>query len=220
MQPVLRGIRKRILRRKLHLKEPYYSVYPYIQASRARQEHLVTLGGIIERENVPGAIVECGVLDGGTAALMAYATAGSGRPVHLFDAWQGLPKTTAEDKEEAKIWEGHVVGSPNRVRRCMAHLKIDPSRLHFHVGWFHETFPKAEIPTVALLHVDCDFYEPTRICIETWYPKLASGGFIQFDDYEAFVGCRTAVDDFLREHPALQLQTFGELGKAYFLRKP
>jgi O-methyltransferase len=151
---------------------------------------------------------------------MAYATADSRRPVHLFDAWQGLPRATEEDKEEGKKWEGQVVGSPKRVLRCMTDLNIDKSRIHLHVGWFHETFPKAEIPCIALLHVDCDFYEPTTLCIATWYPKLASGAFIQFDDYEAFVGCRTAVDEFLREQPALQLETFGEWGKAYYLRKP
>ena len=74
----------------------------------------------IEANNLPGAIVECGVLDGGTAALMASETAKSGREVHLFDSWQGLPKTTEKDGEDAKVWEGECVGSPSRVKKVMS----------------------------------------------------------------------------------------------------
>jgi Macrocin-O-methyltransferase (TylF) len=57
----------------------------------------------IDRGRVAGAVVECGVLDGGTAALMAWATNGStpARPVHLFDAWEGVPETTPEDGADA-----------------------------------------------------------------------------------------------------------------------
>jgi O-methyltransferase len=220
LQPFIRGIRKQWLLKKLALEEPFASVYPFTVVSPDRQKNLLKLGETIEREKIPGAVVECGVLDGGTSALMAFATAQSGRPVHMFDSWSGLPKSTAEDKEEGKKWEGQLVGSQHRVMKCMEKLKIDQQRLNFHVGWFHETFPKTEVPTVALLHIDCDYYEPTKLCLDTWYPRLAPGGFIQFDDYEAFVGCRTAVDEFLLKHPELQLQTFGERGAAYYLRKP
>src|SRR5690349_5967026 len=76
-EPALRGIRKRWERRELKLEEPYHSVYPFTQASLARQKNLVRLGELIERENIRGAVVECGVLDGGTSALMANATAAS-----------------------------------------------------------------------------------------------------------------------------------------------
>ncbi len=101
------------------------------------------------------------------------------------------------------------------LRSCMKLLEINPKRLHMHAGWFHETFSQVEIPKIALLHIDCDFFEPTKLCLETWYPKLVPGGFVQFDDYDEFVGCRTAVDRFMAAHSELQLEYFGTGGKAW-----
>ena len=101
MQPSLRGMRKRWQRKSQNLEEPFWSVFPYTQVSMAKQENLIRLGGLVEVNQVEGAIVECGVLDGGCSALMAFATAASGRPVHMFDSWKGLPATTASDGEQA-----------------------------------------------------------------------------------------------------------------------
>jgi O-methyltransferase len=221
LQPSLRGLRKRYQRRSLTLDEPYRSVFPYTQAHPVRQRSLVDLCERIDRERVAGAVVECGVLDGGTAALMAWATNGSNpaRPVHLFDAWEGLPETTSEDGADAAVWTGEVVGSPKRVLAIMEKLGVAQSRLHVHRGWFDETFPAVHAE-VAIVHVDCDFYAPTRLCLEKWYPALSAGGFMQFDDYAAFSGCRQAVDEFRAEHPEIRLEEVGDDVKAYVIRKP
>ena len=84
LQPHLRGLRKRVSGGARKLAEPYRTVFPYTQAHPIRQHNLVDLGTKIEQQNIPGAIVECGVLDGGSAGLMAWATRESGRPVHLL----------------------------------------------------------------------------------------------------------------------------------------
>lgn len=220
LQPWARGARRALKARVLAIDEPYRTVYPYTQVSGARQRHIVELCGILERSRVAGAVVECGVLDGGMAALMAHATRRSGRDLHLFDAWQGLPEAVDRDGVESKKWSGQVVGSPIRVERIMRKMKIEPSRVHLHRGWFHETFPQAPVGRVALLHVDCDFYEPTRLCLRHWYPVLVPGGFIQLDDYGAFAGCRCAVDEFLERHSDLTLEHQDRPGGAWFLRKP
>lgn len=151
LQPYLRGARKRFQRLWITLEEPYRTVFPYIQVSPVRQRSLVELGQRIEVEKVDGAIVECGVLDGGTAALMAWATRSSARPVHLFDAWEGLPKTTIEDGTEAAKWTGQVVGSPARALAVMQQLGIARERVIIHHGWFNETFPVTTVEQVALL---------------------------------------------------------------------
>jgi O-methyltransferase len=221
LQPMLRGLRKRVqLLRNKTLAEPYRTIFPFTQAAMVRQENLVRLAEIIERENIPGALVECGVLDGGMSALMAWATRASARPLHMFDAWEGLPDTTAEDGADARVWSGEVVGSPRRVAAVMRKLGVDAARLHYHRGWFNDTFPHADIPHIALLHVDADFYEPTKLILARWYPHISPGGFIQFDDYDSFAGCRKAVDEFLADHPELRLEHVAKQGKSYFLRKP
>ena len=222
LQPWLRGLRKRWQLRTMKLEEPFRTVFPYTQASHPRQRNLLNLAKAIEREAVDGAVVECGVLDGGTAALMAHATAASARPVHLFDAWEGLPETVEQDGEAAKKWVGQVVGSPKRVAEVMSELAVAPERVHIHRGWFEDTFPDADIERIALLHIDCDFYQPTALCLRRWYPHVTAGGFIQFDDYSSFQGCTQAVDEFLSAHSGIELQVFGEPGRgeAYYLRKP
>jgi O-methyltransferase len=223
LQPYLRGLRKRMQwRRWRGLDEPFRSIFAYTQVNKTRQHNLLRLCEQIECQNVPGAIVECGVLDGGTAALMAFGTAASGRNVHLFDAWEGLPETSEQDGAGAKVWTGEVVGSPVRVTAVLRKLKIKLSRVKFHRGWFDQTFPTADIPQIALLHVDADFYEPTRLIFQRWYPHVVSGGFIQIDDYDSFAGCRRAVDEFLRQHPEVKLETAGNIAsaRACFIRKP
>jgi O-methyltransferase len=222
LQPVLRGLSKRYQRMFLDLEEPYRSVFPFTQSHPVRQRSLVRLAERVVDENVPGAMVECGVLDGGTAALVAWASreARPPRPIHLFDAWEGLPETTPEDGLQAAVWSGQVVGSPTRVAAVMAKLGIDPKRVHFHRGWFDRTFPTVNLPEVALAHIDCDFYEPTRLCLEKWYHVLSPGGFMQFDDYDSFSGCRKAVDQFLSQHPEVRMETVTDSATAYFFRKP
>jgi O-methyltransferase len=201
------------------LDEPYRSVYPFTVTSLWRQRNLFYLAQTVDREDISGAVVECGVLDGGTAALMALGTTTSGRDVHLFDAWLGLPPTTFAEGPASGVWTGQVVGSPRRVQAVMRTLAVPASRVHLHRGWFHETFPRADVPDVALLHIDCDFYEPTRLCLERWYPRVAPGGWIQFDDYSEFEGAYQAVNEFLAVHPELSLREFGQFGgQAYYLR--
>ena len=152
---------------------------------------------------------------------MAHATEQGSRPVHLFDAWSGLPETEEQDGEGGKKWIGQVVGSPQRVQQVMSKFSIAPDRVHIHRGWFEDTFPQATIEQIALLHIDCDFFAATALCLERWYPHISPGGYIQFDDYEEFRGCTTAVNEFLERHPDIELQTFGKegQGRAFFLQK-
>jgi O-methyltransferase len=222
MQPLARGVRRYFKRRALSLDEPYYTVYPYTQVHPVRQQNIVRLAQRVDEQKVEGALVECGVLDGGQAGLMAWATANSSPPrsIHLFDAWEGLPPPSAQDGAEASRWEGQVVGSPARVRRVMKKLRVDPSRLHFHKGWFQDVFPHVQIEKIALLHIDPDFYDAVKLCLDRWYPHVTPGGYIQIDDYAAFSGCHRAVNEFLEAHPDVQLETTGEFTKAYFFRKP
>lgn len=218
MQPSLRGFRKRFFNSRRPTEEPYRTVFPYTQVHPARQKSLLQFASDLDARNVPGAIVECGVLDGGTAALMAYGSSNSQRDVHLFDSWQGLPDTTDKDGEASKVWAGDVVGSQARVKSIMRRLNIKRERLTFHKGWFDQTFPKTNIDRVALLHIDADFYEFVRLSIETWFPKLSPGGYMQFDDYSSFIGCTRAVDEFLSVHPELKLENKEDL--VFFIQKP
>lgn len=177
----------------------------------------------IEAEGLEGSIVECGVWTGGCAALMAIASAEAGgtREVHLFDSFEGLPQPSPWDVDVLDDFRaahadlalddaadpsqlvaiGACAGAgPDEVRDLLvARHGIDPARLVMHVGWFQETVPAAAatMGPIALLRLDGDWYESTRVCLEHLYDLVVPGGVVSVDDYGEFVGCARAVDEFL-----------------------
>ncbi len=168
------------------------------------------------RKNIPGCFVECGVWRGGSSAIMGLASRhlGQKRDLHLFDSFEGLPEPTKIDGEAAKSYSsGRAAGELKSVDQCKAglsevqtflleQLKLDQSKIHFHVGWFQNTVPAdaSSLGPIALLRLDGDWYESTRICLDHLYPLLSAGGIIILDDYFAWEGCKKATDEFRLKH--------------------
>ena len=50
---------------------------------------------------------------------------------------------------------------------------------------------------ISLLHIDVDLYEPTKICIDNFFPHVVKGGVIILDDYGAFPGANKAIEEFI-----------------------
>lgn len=147
-----------------------------------------------------GSLVECGVGRGGAVAVMSLASGGR-RPVWGFDSFEGMPALTKEDRDEGRKWVGVNCAGPRGLEEAQDTLR------RFHVlgawvtlvpGWFETTLPQKapQISPVAVLRLDNDWYRSTRFCLETLYRTVAPGGIVIIDDYHAFAGCRTAVDEF------------------------
>ena len=69
-------------------------------------------------------------------------------------------------------------------------------------GLFEDTLYPAG--PVALAHIDCDWYDSVRVCIERIVPRLAPGGIMIFDDYSSYSGCRRAVDEWLARDTGME----------------
>jgi len=56
---------------------------------------------------------------------------------------------------------------------------------------------------IALLRLDGDWYESTKICLDGLYNHVVPGGVVVIDDYGHWEGCRRAVDEFIAgsKHP-------------------
>jgi asparagine synthase (glutamine-hydrolysing) len=54
---------------------------------------------------------------------------------------------------------------------------------------------------VAFAHIDCDWYDPVKYCLEALEHRLSPGGEIVLDDYHDYGGCQTATDEFLATRP-------------------
>jgi O-methyltransferase len=174
-------------------------VKPFTMVAKPRLVALYELTGDVLTKEIPGDIVECGVCNGGTAAVLAHVTKESDKKVHLFDSFVGLPEPTEKDGEEADGWEGKCLGSVEKVEEVMRKLDLWGSRVKLYKGWFEETFPTADIPSISLLHIDADWYESVKLCLETFYDKVETGGFVVLDDYGHWEGCRKAFDEFKAE---------------------
>ena len=64
-------------------------------------------------------------------------------------------------------------------------------------GPLEETLVHPSVVSLSLIHIDVDFYEPTRAALELTYGKLSPGGYVIIDDYGVdMFNCNDAVDDF------------------------
>jgi hypothetical protein len=200
----------------------FRQVQPYTMCSNARLRGLYRAVRYVAEKRVGGDLVECGSARGGSAALMVLTSRhlGERRKIWLFDTFEGLPAPTSDDPdyEVASLFTGDCVGTLNEVRTLFERLHV-AADARFVKGLFQETLHKSHIPAIAVLHIDGDWYESVKVCLDELYDKVAPGGVIQFDDYGYWEGARRAVDEFLKRReinlPLLRLDYSGR-----FLIKP
>lgn len=168
------------------------------------------LCGRLNEQNIPGSFVECGVWRGGCAAVMASQLID--RQLNLFDSFEGLPEPTEADGKTAIDYSGgrssgnlttisKCVGTVEDVQNLFRALGVDMRQVVFHRGWFEHTVPAAvsSLGSIALLRLDGDWYESTKVCLENLYDLVVPGGIVILDDYNTWEGCKKATDAFRAE---------------------
>ncbi len=178
------------------------TVKPYTLLNYTKLSTLYELAERFERAEISGSFVECGVYNGGSAAIMAAVAKNNiNRHVWLFDSWEGWPEPDERDYNnyiEMVPRKGGCLGSEERVRDILfRRLQLDSDRVHLVKGWFDDTLPRKETGTIALLHLDCDLYESVKCCLEQLYDDVIDGGCIVIDDYSCWEGCKEAVTEFI-----------------------
>src|SRR6267154_1350580 len=184
-----------------------------------RLRSLARLAQQLEDAQIPGDFIECGVYKGGTAALLARTATHSRLPrkLWLFDLFTGMPPSTVAHGPEARRWVGTLKSSAPRVERLLPCTGANLSRVRIIPGLFHQTFPTVRIPQIALLNIDADWYESVKLCLYSFYDSVVPRGFISFDDYGSWPGCRLAVDEFF--HSRGLTCTPHPVGEAAWLQK-
>lgn len=193
----------------------FFRIYPYTMVSYERLSNVYELAQAVEKNKLPGAFAECGVWKGGCVAIMGYVAkqAKNGRKTWLFDSFEGLPEPTKEDGEVAKSYSGNRnSGKLQSVEKCVGPLedvkkiffevlKIQPQHVVIKQGWFQNTLPSArnEIGPIAILRLDGDWYESTKVCLENLYENMVPGGYVIIDDYGHWEGAKKAVQEFFAE---------------------
>lgn len=205
------------------------AVHPYTMLSKSRLASLHRLARSVLRERVGGEFVECGVAAGGSSALLAGCIRRYGRIQHVwcFDTFEGMPEPSSFDTDRAGVgatesgWGTGTCSAPERCVRDAASLFAAEDRLVVRPGLFQQTLPviAPRIGRIALLHLDGDWYESTKVCFESLWDLVAAGGAIQIDDYGHWEGCRRATDEFFASRGVdVALERIDYTGVA--LRKP
>ncbi len=168
---------------------------------------------------IPGDFVEAGVYAGAHCAIMAaairrYTAYGTEeerecalkKRVHLFDSFAGIPPHGPNDIEfrESGYKGGESACSRQQVEANMKAWGIPSELLVYHKGLFEQTIPPVlgaldwkktpylGFQTIALLRLDGDLYESTKVCVEYLLPLVSRGGWVIVDDLN-LSGCRQAL---------------------------
>ena len=156
----------------------------------------------IKEDGIEGDLIETGVWRGGAAIFMKAVLNEliiPDKTLWLADSFQGLPepkKKYAIDKLSNLHKQRILKVSKEEVKGNFRVYDLVDDQVKFIEGWFDETLPKAPIQKLSLLRLDGDLYESTIIALESLYPKLAIGGFVIIDDFNAFQFCKKAVLDY------------------------
>lgn len=151
--------------------------------------------------NVQGDVMECGVNWGG--GLMSFAQLSAIlEPVNLqrrivgFDTFSGFSQVDAKDAHAVvqtteRRPGGYKADSHDDLLEAIR--LYDSNRFIGHIpkvelvkGDVAQTVPAylAREPqtVVSLLHLDLDLYEPTKLCIEQFLPRMPKGAVLVFDE--------------------------------------
>jgi hypothetical protein len=149
---------------------------------------------------VKGSIVECGVFRG--FGLMGWAKLSTmlepenlTRRIYGFDTFEGFPSIIDEDRSAfTDVHSGDLCANSydelnDLIReydrdRFLGHIpKVELIR-----GDIARTVPEFVIShphlVVSLLYLDADLYEPTKVALETFLPRMPKGALIVFDELD------------------------------------
>ena len=181
-------------------------VKPYTMLSIERLYSLWQLAKNICEQNLNGNFVECGVARGGSSALLAYVIKHYSkipRKLYSFDSFEGMPEPTSHDTHGGLAandtgWGTGTCAAPEASLSQVCEKLNVTEFVKPKKGFFQNTLPvsKNEIGTIALLHMDGDWYESTKSILDNLYDQVNQNGAIQVDDYGFWEGCRKAIEEF------------------------
>lgn len=173
--------------------------------------------------DVPGVIVDLGVFRGSSTFTWGklceiFCPTDIRKTVFGFDTFAGFTKVNAEDGPENPNLDvvpgGYFAGASIKADLELAqeamnqdrHLR-HKNRIEFIKGDVCETIPrfvadKGDGLRIALLNLDLDLYEPTKVALEHFAPRMSRGGLILVDEYavDTWGGETKAVDEYFERH--------------------
>ena len=142
----------------------------------------------------------------------------------MYDTFEGMVQPTEHDfthndavlyhssvEETFNHWQQNQEQDHNNwcycslenVKNNLNSLGYPEEFLHYIKGKVQDTLLNAHLlpkEPIAILRLDTDWYESSKIELETLYPLVATNGVVIIDDYFHWAGQRKAVDEYLAFH--------------------
>jgi ectoine hydroxylase-related dioxygenase (phytanoyl-CoA dioxygenase family) len=183
-------------------KARYTDVFPNLRrlqlaGSEREWRLLLYLAELVEQlEDVPGDVAEFGVAGGVSLVTLTrvlrireHGREGRARrTLYGFDSFEGLPSLSEKDVaalvNNPEMREGGFC-DPAAQADLFRFADADGG-IRLIQGWFHETLPRflrdAPHACFALVHIDCDLYESTKVVLDRAWPHVPVGGIVAFDE--------------------------------------
>lgn len=184
----------------------------YSKASTQRLQAMHDALRRLDAAGISGDVVECGVWRGGHIILARMVS--PQRHCWLYDTFDGMTKPGPHDvKAKATGRDDAEMLAQKKTPGTVAPLDdvknyfsiegvLDHSKLTFVQGDVCQTLlvPENMPDKIALLRLDTDWFESTKIELEVLWPRLVKGGVIIVDDYGHWLGARKAVQEYFAVH--------------------
>lgn len=154
-------------------------------------------------QDIPGAVIELGVCSGNGLMSLIHThnilqPTYRYREFYGFDTFEGFPSVHENDIKDI-VWQKGDFANASYDR---LHDIIDihnnyyylPTNVELIKGNVCDTVPeflkKNKHILVSLLYLDLDIYEPTKVALKEFLPRMAKGSIIAFDElnYKSFPG--------------------------------
>ncbi len=154
-----------------------------VETASRYAEHLAIAAQVIGvSAQTEGCVIECGCYKGGSTVNLSLVSALTGRELHVFDSFEGLPAPANGDAENIlhhdrmtnTYEQGMYAGSLEEVRQNVQRHG-DLGVCHFHKGWFEDTLPDFSTPC-ATAFVDVDLRSSLETCVKAIWPLMVDGG--------------------------------------------
>ena len=198
-------VHNKIIRRIQHENLTYLS--------KKKLKSIVNVCNSLVDKKVQGAFLEAGCALGGSSILISSLKPTS-TPLYLFDVFSTIPAPTDSDPKEihdryeiiksgeakgigSDIYYGYIDNLEDLVRDNLDRFGFNCNHNNISLikGLLQETLHIDQ--PIAFAHIDVDWYDPVKICLERIFPRLTVGGSMIIDDYFDWESCKKAVDEYL-----------------------
>ena len=193
------------------------TVKEYTLTSPERVKALINAVQYVVRNEIDGAMVECGVWKGGSSMAMALTLKKIGaenRELYLYDTFSGMSAPTDVDvsiggakahekfadkkiSEDASKWCSSTL---EEVKNNVLSTGYNIENINFIEGKVEDTIPDNIPKDIAILRLDTDWYESTKHELTHLFPRLKPNGVLIIDDYGHWQGARKAVDEYILDN--------------------